>query len=424
MKRRSTVLAMMLLGLAGNGSVHADDFLDQSTSWLDQVDNSMRVSFFKGAIVAQLSGLLDFEGYYIEQPTIGTYTTNNNELFAPRLTLNFDAQITPAVYAFAELRVDRGFDPADQNLEARFDSYGISWKPYSKLPVEIQAGKFASVVGTYSEQYDSWSNPFIDAPLPYENLTPVWDHFAPASTEQFHAWRNMTNNADLALPIMWGPAYGSGFATFADLGQFSFAAEMKNASISSRPEYWDFDSRFLSHPTWSSHISWQPSPTWRFGVSGSIGPYLDPSVAVAMAAPDEYALPPGKTIDDYLEETIGEDVTFAWRHWQIWAEFFETRFQVPRVGNADTFAWYIEVKYKFTPQLFAAIRFNQQLYSEVPVAPGVEDQWGNDINRIDVAITYRWTERLQTKLQYSFTDDNLPERHQQHMVAGQVTVRY
>jgi hypothetical protein len=27
----------------------------------------------------------------------------------------------------------------------------------------------------------------------------------------------------------------------------------------------------------------------------------------------------------------------AWRHLQIWAEIFEARFEVPAVGNADTF---------------------------------------------------------------------------------------
>ena len=41
-------------------------------------------------------------------------------------------------------------------------------------------------------------------------------------------------------------------------------------------------------------------------------------------------------------------------------------FQVPRVGDADTFAYYLEGKYKFTPQLFGALRWNQQLFATVP----------------------------------------------------------
>ena len=36
--------------------------------------------------------------------------------------------------------------------------------------LNVQAGKFATVVGNWIERYDSWNNPFITAPLPYENM--------------------------------------------------------------------------------------------------------------------------------------------------------------------------------------------------------------------------------------------------------------
>jgi hypothetical protein len=40
-------------------------------------------------------------------------------------------------------------------------------------------------------------------------------------------------------------------------------------------------------------------------------------------------------------------------HLQLWAEFYEARFEV-RIGNADTFSYYLEAKYKITSQLFGA----------------------------------------------------------------------
>jgi hypothetical protein len=414
---------MMIAGLLAMAcAARADD-------WLDQLDESMRVSFFKGTITANVSGLMDMEGYYTEQPNLGLISNGGSFLFNPRLTIYLDVQITPAIYISAEARVDRGFDPSNENLEARFDEYAISYKPLSYVPVSIQAGKFASVVGTYSERYDSWDNPFINAPLPYENLTSVNDKMAPASPEYFVDWRHAGADSYNQLPIMWGPSYASGFALFAEVGEtIDLSAEVKNASISSRPESWDFDSNFLRYPTWSGHADWKPSPTWQFGVSGSVGPYLQPGTTVEASDDDEGAsFPKGKGIGDYDQETIAEDVTYAWRHWQIWAEFFETRFEVPNVGDADTFAYYLEAKYKFTPQLFAALRWNQQLFSKVPSDdndPGEMDQWGNDIWRIDAAVTYRWTPRIQTKLQYSFTDQSNGLREDEHLVAGQFTVKY
>ena len=135
-------------------------------------------------------------------------------------------------------------------------------------------------------------------------------------------------------------------------------------------------------------------------------------------------LPPGKGIGDYRAILLGQDVSYAWHHWQLWAEFFETRFEVPYVGNADTFAYYIEAKYKFTPQLFGALRWNQQVYSSVPDGSGGTSPWGNDIWRIDAALTYRFTPHIQGKLQYSFLRQDFPFYENQHLVALQVTVRF
>jgi len=407
---------MALLGVAG--VARADD-------WMDNLDEALRVSFFKGAVTAELSGLMDFEGYYIQQPALAFYKEGGNYLLNPRLTMNLDAQITPAIYAFVEARVDRGFDPSDRNLETRLDQYAISYKPSSEIPFQIEAGKFASVVGTYSERYDSWTNPFINAPLPYENLTGVYDRSVPISAAQFVTWRYETDDAYERIPIMWGPSYASGIALFGQLGdQVDLAAEVKNASISSRPGSWNLNSEGLDHPTWSGHADWRPSPTWRFGLSGSIGPYILPNPDFDGVSSSMPVIPTGRTIYDYDQSTVAQDVTFEWHHWQLWAECFESRFDVPRVGNADTLAYYIEAKYKFAPQLFGALRWNEQLFSSIPIGDGQSDVWGNDIWRIDAAITYRWTERVQTKLQYSFTDQNLPGAKQEHLVGGQLTVKY
>ncbi len=410
-------LRIAVLGVAA-GAARGDD-------WMDNLDESSRVSFFKGAVTAQLSGLMDMEGYYIQQPTTALYQEGGNYLLNPRLTVNLDAQITPAIYAFVEMRVDRGFDPSDRNLEARLDQYAIIYKPVSEIPFQIEAGKFASVVGTYSERNDSWTNPFISAPLPYENLTGVYDRSVPISAAQFVSWRYETDDAYERVPLMWGPGYASGISLSGQLGdQVDLAVEVKNASISSRPGSWNLNSDGLDHPTWSGHADWRPSPTWRFGISGSIGPWLLPGTGFDGVASSMPVIPDGKSIYDYDQSTVAQDVTFAWRHWQLWAECFESRFDEPRVGNADTLAYYVEAKYKFAPQFFGALRWNQQLFSTIPIGGGQADPWGNDIWRIDAAISYRWTERVQTKLQYSFTAQHLPGAGQEHLVAGQITVRY
>jgi hypothetical protein len=191
---------------------------------------------------------------------------------------------------------------------------------------------------------------------------------------------------------------------------------MKNASLSSRPESWYITENGFENPTFSSRLGFRPNEAWNFGFSGSEGPYFRREA--------EPTLPPGRDIDDYREYVLGQDISFAWHHLQLWAEFYEARFEVPRVGNADTFAYYIEAKYKFTPQLFGAIRWNQQLFGIINNGLGGHEHWSPDLARIDIAATYRLTTHTQLKLQYSFQHETTLPEHDNHLLATQFTVRF
>jgi hypothetical protein len=135
-------------------------------------------------------------------------------------------------------------------------------------------------------------------------------------------------------------------------------------------------------------------------------------------------LPTGKSIRDYNQYTLGYDIGYAWKKWQLWGEVFLSRFEVPNVGNADVLAYYIEAKYKLTAGLFAAARWNQELYGKIDDGWGGQEPWGNDMYRIDVALGYRFTRHLQTKLQYSFGHRAGDLQQGEQLVAAQVTVNF
>ena len=160
-----------------------------------------------------------------------------------------------------------------------------------------------------------------------------------------------------AFPIIWGPSYASGLAVSGSLGRFDYAAEMKNAALASRPESWSITQTGFEHPTFSGRAGFRPNEMWNLGLSASAGPYFRSEVAPT--------LPVGRSIGDYNELVLAQDLSFAWHHLQLWAEFYEARFEVPRIGNADTFSYYFEAKYKITPQLFGALRWNQQLFGTI-----------------------------------------------------------
>ena len=289
----------------------------------------------------------------------------------------------------------------------------------------MQFGKFGTVVGNWVPRHYSWDNPFINAPLPYENLTGIWDSSGPEDVDDIFYWghvpyEDVTQFGDgyydkyLRLPVIWGPSYASGVSVSGAVGKFDYAAELKNASLSSRPESWDLTQVGFEHPTFSGRIGVRPNEMWNVGFSGSVGPYFRPEAAAT--------LPSGKGIGDYRQILLGQDVSFAWHRFQLWAEVFESRFEVPNVGNADVLSYYIEAKYKITSQLFAAVRWNQQLFGTVP---DEEEQlkWGNDTLRVDGVVGYRFNNYLQVKLQYSFTHDEAGQTGE-HLFGGQFTIRF
>ena len=398
--------------------------ITRAEDWLDRLDQSLTFNAAEGKVRAHVSGLVDAEGYLTQKPAPGLVFSNRTFLFNPRLTLFLDAQLGSHLYAFAQARFDHGFDPGYTDAQVRLDEYFLSVKPWEDGRVRVQAGKFATVAGNWVQRHDSWTNPFITAPLPYENLTGMWDGYPVGSADTLFNWSHRpdsgfdTTGADkhLRIPVIWGPSYASGLAVFGQLGKFDLAGEVKNASLSSRPGTWDATAVGFSHPSFTARFAFRPDPAWNLGVFGSTGSYLDHAAQRYVAK--------GFAFDDYRQTVIGQDISFAWHHWQIWAETFATRFEIPGVGNADTLAYYVEAKYKFTPQLFGAFRWNQHVFGTLPDGAGGCEKWGGDIWRTDFAVGYRFTAHTQLKLQYSLERRAADIAGFANTFAAQFTIRF
>lgn len=404
MRKFPAAVAVVFLLLLG--SAQAQDFLDR-------VDEALTFTGFDNNVRARVSGTLDLEGYAFDGPAPGLILTTSDALFNPRLSLFVDAQLGPAVYVFTQTRVDRGFDPSDHGAQIRLDEYAVRVTPWEDGRFTLQAGQFSTVIGNWIPRHLSWDNPFVNSPLPYENIVAIEDKSAP-----YYAYLEIGTPAEKYEynPVIWGPSYATGVSVAGRIGKFDYAAEVKNAALSSRPASWPITRMDFDHPTYSGRLGFRPNEMWTFGFSASDGAYFRPEAM--------HTLPFGRDIGDYHERVLGQDIGFAWHHWQLWAEFFEARFEIPGFTDADTFAYYVEAKYKFTPQLFGAVRWNQQFFGDVTNSYGGTAPWGHDLWRADIAAGYRFTAHTQLKVQYSFQRDNYGLRDVTHMFAAQFTVRF
>ena len=385
--------------------------------WLDRLDERLQLQSRDGRYRLDFSGTIDLEAYYIDQRSPGLLF-GADDFVNPRLSLFLDAQLGRQFYSFVQLRVDRGFDPYSGVWDARFDEYFLRYSPLDHGRLNIQVGKSATVVGNWVGRHDSWNNPFISAPLPYENVTAAADANVTPNANTFLARRDAPDNKAAWLPVLWGPAYTTGVSIFGAGEKLDYAFEFKNASISSRPAVWDARDLGWENPTLSGRLGYRPNAAWNIGTSFSAGTYLQPDAESGAGFPD------GREIGYYWQTTVGVDVAFAWRHWQIWGEVFLSRFEIPHVGDADTLTYYVEAKYKFSTRWFAALRWNQQFFGDVRDDFGTATAWDRDVYRVDTAVGVRLTRHIQAKIQYSYTHHDSRLQQGEQLVAGQLTVKF
>jgi hypothetical protein len=411
------MLAALALGLTGAEARGADE-------WIDRLDDALTVSSRDGGVRARLSGTMEIDGYAWQPPVPGLIYGEGDTLVAPRLTLFLDVQAGERVYAFIQARADDGFDPGDDGKRMRLDEYAVRAELADHGALNLQVGKFATAFGNWVQRHYAWDDPFVTAPLPYDNPTGIFDAVAAPSIDSLLRWSGARPSGQPAadffheyqVPVIWGPSYASGLSVSGVVDRFEYAAEIKNGSLSSRPESWDVSQRQWQDPTLTARIAYRPNPAWTVGFSASSGTYLLPSAAPGIA--------PGYSLPDYRETVFGQDLSYAWHHFQFFAEAMEARFAIPTIGDATTTAYYLEAKYKFAPQFFAAVRWNQQFFGRLPDPPDGDVKWGRDVWRIDLAPTIRLTPHLQLKLQYSLLHNGSLERADSNLWALQGLLRF
>lgn len=383
--------------------------------FLDALAEKLVYTSAEGDVRAGLSVIADLTLFAAEPPAPGLLFTNSDLFLAPRLSVFLDVRLGDRVILHGQMRADRGFDPGyESGGQVRLDEYFLQFRAADAEEVNLRAGKYPTVFGSWAPRSLPWDNPLITAPGAYEDLLPITDSAAPSSLASFAARRDMADNKAGWVPIVWGPSYATGAAVLGRINAFDYALEVKNASLSSRPDTWDAISNgFQTRPTVSARLGLLPAPEWALGASFSRGPYLQESA--------QASLPTGTSVDDFYQTTWGLDVGYAHRGWQVWSELIHASFDVPRVGRVDVLSGYIEGKYKITSQLWTALRLNQSWFGDIP---GLAISWDRNTSRLDLGLGYRYSTHIEAKLQYSFAHQQGPETDGNHLFAAQVVVRF
>lgn len=389
-------ILLFACGGTGAGAAGLDDVADR-------LGERLTFGSADGAFGMRISGRLDLAVHQVSQPSADLlYTGPEAEtLFSPVLRIFADARLGTRFSTTGQVRLDRGFDPADESVQVRVEEATLRYTPWPERRVSWQVGRFATVFGSWARRHAAWDYPFITAPLAQEQLTGVWYTRNPRQLTTLFRWSHTNPVGDSAalvsdernrVPIMWGPVYATGTALTIGGRRWELAMEVKNAGLASNPGSWsEMGDSMWASPALAARLGWRPTVPWNLGASVSRSVYLK--------ANPEF-ISPGHDREDSVQTAVGVDFSYAWRHWQVWGEVIGARFVVPAVGDADTLSYTLETSYRFSPRWVGFLRWSHQLYAPIQLSGGGgEITWGRDAWRIEAGPALRVAAHSQVKAQ-------------------------
>jgi len=158
--------------------------------------------------------------------------------------------------------------------QVRLDEYALRVTPWNTGQLNLQVGKFATIVAIGRNGNLSWENPYRHRAFALRKPSPHRRHEAPASAGDFLE-RTSRKNTSTTRSI-WGPSYATGRFGGRPAGQARLRQSRSRTFRSPRRNPGTPPKLDLSIRTVSGRIGLRPNPMWNFGFSASTGPYFRP----------------------------------------------------------------------------------------------------------------------------------------------------
>lgn len=346
-----------------------------------------------GKFQMDFSGRFELSAYVPQESP--AYLINKTKSFAAgRLSLFSDIFIGERIYSLVEIRADRGEIPSNQPLQLRLQQAFLKYTIIPSNNVYIQVGKFVTPFGEYSNRHDSVADPFIRPPLMHEYRTMICPGLAPSKNDKFIFWKSIPHLfRPTGAPVIWGVPYQVGAMLSGTQGNFTFQIALMNSAPSSDPVQWDLDLNQEWAYSWISHLNYWISPELKIGVSFNSGPYSLAEINESLSYEQD--------VSDYNQIMWGLDATYTLGKVIVKAELIYDTWEVPNVyENPVDISYYLELKYKFFSGFSAALRWNAIHFNEIRLSDFSTDRWDYDVKRLQIGISYRFSRKLETKLEY------------------------
>ena len=291
----------------------------------------------------------------------------------------------------------------------------------------LEAGLIPSHNGIWAANTYSDKNPLVGIPLSYYWKSTLPYRQMPNNLDDLLAHRGQgqtgINYADSSgvrgtafrpsMPVLYDNCWNYGFYTMGAKGLFNYALGI-TAGTPSAPVA---STNINDNITVNGRLGYVVSPGLQLWVSGAHGAYLGREV--------QPYLPPGKTVNDYMQTLFGLSADWKWSHLAVMGEVFYNKYDTPlRADGLRNGSGYVQGVYTVYPQWDISLRYDGLVFESVQNSAGDWLTWDQDIHRYEAGVMYRVTRDLRVKAVVQDTNTGDGFSSQNLIPALQVAFRF
>lgn len=314
----------------------------------------------------------------------------------------FDIFYGRHLYGLAEVRLDRGEAPSNGSLQIRIEQAFVRVTPSQHADVSIQAGRFVSPFGNYTQRHHSVADPLIRPPLMYDYRTVISARIIPGNNNAFINWKDSPGIfRPNGLPPVWAAPYQLGAMILGTYRKASYRLAAINGAPSAEPRTWNVWPGEAGVINYVAHVGLQLTPELRVGSSLSHGSYLEENA--------QPLLPPGQSISDYHQRMLGIEAVLSRGFVELRGEVIHDKWDVARVRDDPVdFSYYGEAKVKVAAGAFVSGRYSAIGFNELARDGGQLSPWDYDIRRWQFGAAYRLWEPFEVRGELMLNHTNGP----------------
>ena len=316
---------------------------------------------------------------------------NDSPFSSIRARLFAQHWVTPRIGVFAEFLYD--IEASSPRLNGAYvvinEIAGQEW-------LGLRAGMAPSLVGNFGLRSTYFNaNPLIGVPLVHQHRTTLDGSGLATAADML---RRRDANI-IGLPMMYDACWNPVAELLGNVGRFEYSLGVTNGSVSN-----PLQTRLVEGVQVMTRLGFEASERLHFGASGVLGPYIggpkfDPGIA-ATSFPGE--------ADDYDQRVVGADAELLLEKWSFYSEAYWSDFEAPLIDDdLVTQGAYVEGRYDFLPEWFAALRVDGMVFSEITVPDGAgtrETGWDDDLMRVESSLTYRIAREVHLRANWQHTE--------------------